>query len=179
MHVSFGICAFWAKEPRPHRFFLLFWLLSLFRKKTKNSIVKNWNLLLKIFCCSAKRWGATPSDAVPENSQESTCARVPVIIKLHCFPVNFEKFLRTSFFTEHLRWLLLEHLFKPPVNCCLVNFEFYVCCHWRWYLLFISQVPGNQCGLLINNLNIRYFTLVEILYTAFKFKSVKECLRVL
>ena len=24
-----------------------------------------------------------------------------------CFPVNFEKFLRTPFFTEH-RWLLLE-----------------------------------------------------------------------
>ena len=24
-----------------------------------------------------------------------------------CFPVNFVKFLRTSFFTEHLRWLLL------------------------------------------------------------------------
>ena len=25
-----------------------------------------------------------------------------------CFPVNFEKFLRIPFFTEHLRWLLLE-----------------------------------------------------------------------
>ena len=24
-----------------------------------------------------------------------------------CFPVNFMKFLRTPFFTEHLRWLLL------------------------------------------------------------------------
>ena len=24
-----------------------------------------------------------------------------------CFPVNFAKFVRTSFFTEHLRWLLL------------------------------------------------------------------------
>ena len=24
-----------------------------------------------------------------------------------CFPVNFGKFLRTSFLTEHLRWLLL------------------------------------------------------------------------
>ena len=24
-----------------------------------------------------------------------------------CFPVNFVKFLRTSFFTEHLRWLIL------------------------------------------------------------------------
>ena len=25
-----------------------------------------------------------------------------------CFPVNFVKFLRTSFLTEHLRWLLLS-----------------------------------------------------------------------
>ena len=25
-----------------------------------------------------------------------------------CFPVNFAKFLRTLFFTEHLRWLLLS-----------------------------------------------------------------------
>ena len=25
-----------------------------------------------------------------------------------CFPVNFAKFLRTPFFTEHLWWLLLE-----------------------------------------------------------------------
>ena len=25
-----------------------------------------------------------------------------------CFPVNFEKFLRTPFLTEHLRWLLLD-----------------------------------------------------------------------
>ena len=24
-----------------------------------------------------------------------------------CFPLNFEKFLRTLFFTDHLRWLLL------------------------------------------------------------------------
>ena len=27
-----------------------------------------------------------------------------------CFPVNFAKFLRTPFFLEHLRWLLLERI---------------------------------------------------------------------
>ena len=55
-----------------------------------------------------------------QNSQENTCARVSFLIKLQacvtllkkrlwhrCFPVNFAKFLRTPFFTEHLRWLLL------------------------------------------------------------------------
>ena len=29
--------------------------------------------------------------------------------KHRCFPVNFVKFLRTSFFIEHLWWLLLYH----------------------------------------------------------------------
>ena len=29
-----------------------------------------------------------------------------------CFPVNFVKFLRTPFFIEHLRWLLLVILFE-------------------------------------------------------------------
>ena len=28
-----------------------------------------------------------------------------------CFPVNIAKFLRTAFFTEHLRWLLLQIFF--------------------------------------------------------------------
>ena len=27
-----------------------------------------------------------------------------------CFPVNFHKFLKTPFFTEHLRWLLLKRV---------------------------------------------------------------------
>ena len=29
-------------------------------------------------------------------------------IKLRCFPVNIAKFLRKTFFTEHLRWLLVK-----------------------------------------------------------------------
>ena len=37
---------------------------------------------------------------ISQNSQENNCARVS-------FPVNFVKFLRTLFLTEHLRWLLL------------------------------------------------------------------------
>ena len=48
-------------------------------------------------------------------SQENTCATIPFSIKLskkrfwhRCFPVNFAKFLRTPFLTEHPRWLLLK-----------------------------------------------------------------------
>ena len=59
---------------------------------------------------------------ISQNSQENTCARVSFFNKVaglrpatllkkrlwhRCFPVNFAKFL-TSFFTEHLRWLLLN-----------------------------------------------------------------------
>ena len=56
-----------------------------------------------------------------QNSQGNVCARVSFSIKLQapitllkkrlwhrCFPVNFAKFLRTTFFTEHLWWLLLH-----------------------------------------------------------------------
>ena len=56
------------------------------------------------------------------NKVADICARVSFLIKLQappatllkkrlwhwCFPVNFAKFLRTPFFTEHLRWLLLN-----------------------------------------------------------------------
>ena len=55
-------------------------------------------------------------------SQENICTRVPFFIKLQawpatllkkdlwhrCFSVKFAKFLRTSFFMEHLRWLHLS-----------------------------------------------------------------------
>ena len=33
--------------------------------------------------------------------------QLAILFRRSCFPVNLEKFLRTPFFTEHLRWLLL------------------------------------------------------------------------
>ena len=64
---------------------------------------------------------------ISQNSQESTCARLSFLVMLQawglgratllkkrfwhrCFPVNFAKFLRTPFFTEHLWWLLLFYI---------------------------------------------------------------------
>ena len=59
-----------------------------------------------------------------QNSQEVACARVSLLMKLQasvcnfikkkrlcyrCFPVNFAKFPRTPFLTEHLRWLKDKH----------------------------------------------------------------------
>ena len=59
---------------------------------------------------------------VSQNSQKNKCARVSFLIKLQarglqlylkrdwygCFPVNFAKFSRTSFFIEYLWWMLLN-----------------------------------------------------------------------
>ena len=59
-------------------------------------------------------------------SQENTCARVSFLIKLQteacnslkkrfwrrCFPMNFAKFFRASFYKERLRWLLLHLAFN-------------------------------------------------------------------
>ena len=60
-----------------------------------------------------------------QDSQEKTCARVFFLIKLprpvnllkkrlwhRRFPVNSEKFLRTTFFIERLCWLLLKNLWN-------------------------------------------------------------------
>ena len=65
---------------------------------------------------------------ISQNSQENICDRVSFLIKLQpepatlfkkrlwhrCFPVNFAKFLRTPFLTEHLQWLLLSN--AQPIN---------------------------------------------------------------
>ena len=59
---------------------------------------------------------------ISQNSLENTCASVSFLIKLQarsatllkkrlwhrCFPVNFAKFLRTTFFKEYFWWLLLN-----------------------------------------------------------------------
>ena len=71
---------------------------------------------------------------ISQNSQENTCPRVSFLIKLQTllrkrpwhrrFPVNFTKFLRTSFFIEHLWWLLLDllrQIFKD-INISILRF---------------------------------------------------------
>ena len=51
---------------------------------------------------------------ISHNSRENTCARESLWIKLkknlwhRCFPVNFCKISKNTFFTEHIRWLLLS-----------------------------------------------------------------------
>ena len=56
---------------------------------------------------------------VLQSLQQNTCARVSFLKRrlwYSCFPVNFAKFLRTSFVTEHLRWLPLSFQSEPTLN---------------------------------------------------------------
>ena len=50
---------------------------------------------------------------ISQNSLKNTCARVSFLIESlwhRCFPGNFVKFLRTSFYIEHRWWLLLNFM---------------------------------------------------------------------
>ena len=72
---------------------------------------------------------------ISQTSQENFCAGVsfwPVYnfikkrLQHRCFPVKFAKFLRTSIFTEHLRWLLLyfanlETKFREIIHSWPIN----------------------------------------------------------
>ena len=114
---------------------------------------------------------------ISQKSQQNTCARVSFFIKLQprsvtllkkrlwhrCFPLYFEKFLRTPFSIEHLCWLLLKNLwniiwqsqfiqlnfikdFKSNFNSLLWNTI------WNnWIIYYVSQarklsiMPVNNC----------------------------------
>ena len=64
---------------------------------------------------------------ISQNSQENTCGRVSFLTKRiwnKCFPVNFMKFPRTLFFTEHL-WVtaskikalfIQDHIFTGSIT---------------------------------------------------------------
>ena len=88
--------------------------------------VRPWSLLSEavVQMCSVKKVLLE----ISQNSQENTRGIVSFLLKLQAlglrpatllkretlaqvFPVNFAKFLRTPFFTEHLWWLLLYFTF--------------------------------------------------------------------
>ena len=93
-----------------HNFYIC-WPETLrnFRKKLMNGFY----LEAVVQRCSVKK----VFREISQNSQKNTCVRVSFSIKLQvllkkklwhrCFPVNFAKFLRAPFITEHLWWLLL------------------------------------------------------------------------
>ena len=102
------------------------------KKKFKNHRRKEGESLLQyqsksvVQRCSVKKVCLK----ISRNSQKNTCARVPFLVKLlkkrlwhRCFPVNFAKSLRTPFFTEHLRWLLLDGPINNEYNSLTLVYE--------------------------------------------------------
>ena len=51
-----------------------------------------------------------------------------------CFPVNFAKFQRTPFVTEHFRWLLLSLRLRPSFSSCTNRWNTQCCSLWQKYL---------------------------------------------
>ena len=122
--------------------FMLAWIRFLRAEKTRavvysNYLEKNENKMNRnsrpeVFC---KKMFLE----ISQNSQESTCTRAYFLKKLQarglrpatllknrlwhkCFSVNFAKFLRTPFLTEHLRWLLLQRCIQNLVKISRWNF---------------------------------------------------------
>ena len=99
---------------------------------------------------------------ISQNSRENT--GVSFLIKLQasaskfikkrfwhrCFPVNFAKFLRTPFLTEHLRWLLLHSLTNKRWCSTLVFFYKIInglppdCLYSIWISLLKKTIPSDQ-----------------------------------
>ena len=71
---------------------------------------------------------------ISQNSQENTCARVSrptILLKKRlwhrCFPVNFVKFLRTSFLqnTSGRLFLLLQNIFSTDTRSFYISITFF------------------------------------------------------
>ena len=113
---SFGGLSLPGKYPKKYFYLTLFrnifWRLLNCKTGTK-AVVRS---------CSVKKLFLE----ILQNSQENTCARAPATLwkkRLwhNCFPVNFAKFLRTSFFTKHLWWLLFQE--EANVFSCDKNYK--------------------------------------------------------
>ena len=69
------------------------------------------------------------------------CNFIKKRLQHRCFPVKFAKLLRTPFFTEHIRWLLLE-----------IYNELSLYCIWeRWMVLFLGTYwLSSACFILLH-----------------------------
>ena len=94
---------------------------SRFISLTFEHVVAGWGLKISVFKSFSNftgkhlRWSLKACNFIKKRLQP------------RCFPVKFAKFLRTPFFTEHLRWMLLFlklfSLAGPKKFFCLPNFD--------------------------------------------------------
>ena len=111
----------------------LAWSFQIFRTRHlvfDFSLLLNYCLILGLKASNAhwlfhksKLWIFFPVSF--QRKQGNYSGRVPFLITLQawhrCFPVNFVKFLRTPFFTEHLWWRLVATLF----HSCFVTIRYF------------------------------------------------------
>ena len=110
--------------------------IQLQEKEGENGEKHVWEREAVVQRCSVKKVFLK----ISQNSQKNTCAKVSFLIKLRnlrpatllkkrlwhrCFPVNFVKFPRTPFFTEHLRTTASVFRKRPPRRCLLTLQEIY------------------------------------------------------
>ena len=102
-----------------------------------------------------------------------------------CFPVNFPKFLRTPFFTEHLQWLLLDLWAKAN------NYSYWVqpCQNSFVHLKVLYQdvlvesrepqvyAPNINFSALLTFMTLLILILVEKLFNSSKFMSINQSSR--
>ena len=74
---------------------------------------QNFDFLTLKSCLQVRFWGApTYADIRPTTGRRPTTL-LKKSLWHRCFPVNFVKYLRTPFVTEHLWWLLLKIVESP------------------------------------------------------------------
>ena len=82
---------------------------------------------------------------ISQNSQENTCTRVSFLLKKRlwhrCFPVKFEKFLRTPILKNIYERLLLENYILTYYNPYIPDILFFknVSLFWHKYEHFIAK----------------------------------------
>ena len=96
---------------------------EVFRQIHRKNIFAGISSLIMLQAAEAATGGSLQEKVfleISQNSQENTCARVSILIKLQpatllkyrlwhrCFPVDFGKFLRTPFLQNTSWWVLLR-----------------------------------------------------------------------
>ena len=145
---------------------LKFFFQGISSNTVSGSFNETWNNFMKYFYFSIQHSEAVVQMCsvkklfleISQNSQENTCTRFSFLIKLQvsflinrlchrCFPVNFEKFLRTSLLqnTSGLQLIKKEAL-EQVFSCefCEILRTLFVTEHLRWLLLYVVEEKLQQ-----------------------------------
>ena len=125
----------------------IFFLVSLCRDSRsqifyKIGVLKSFKIFIGKLLC----WSLFLIKMPLFNKGLKVCNFIEKRLQHRFFPVKFAKFLRTPFFIEHLRWLLL------PVGTCL---EFQVFKGFSWNFLISEGLGCGDTNLVLLHLWLR------------------------